>query len=160
MVIDRKVERYAREVCQYLPQRDRGEAELEITEMLTDLIRDHAGDKEPDILDARAVIEELGDPEIMALSWLETIEDTGYGARPAGTDLIGKVTGGASLTLTKMNKAVSVMLMLFTVLSVLFVGGGIVALSTHMINTFLPVFLGCVLALVSVAGRSVLARQA
>ena len=158
MVIDRKVERYAREVCLYLPPRERGEAELEITEMLMDMIRDHAGGKEPDILDARAVLEELGDPEIMALSWLETVEDSDRAALPDGAKDRPGFLG--PLTLTKMNKAISMMLMLFTVLSVLFIGFGIVALTTHIINTFLPVFLGCVLALVSFAGRSVLVRQA
>ena len=77
MVIDRKIERYVREVMKYLPAGDRGLAQSEITEMLRDMVRDHAGDKEPDILDARAVIEELGSPEIMAMSWLEARHDFG-----------------------------------------------------------------------------------
>ena len=159
MVINRKVERYAREVSSFLPSRDRAEAEHEITEMLLDLVRDHAGGKEPDILDARAVIDELGDPEIMAMSWLEAREDSGLNEEQSGFRIGGTVLNTSPLMLARMNKAVSVMLMVFTVLAVLFVGLGIVALGTHTINTFLPIFLGCVLGLVSIAGRSVITRQ-
>ena len=75
MMIDRKIQRYVKDVVAFLPARMKNGAEQEISEMITDLVRDYAGDREPDILDARKVIEELGDPEMMALSWLETAEE-------------------------------------------------------------------------------------
>ncbi len=162
MIIDRKVERYVQEVTEYLPGRMRGEAEHELTELLLDLIRDHANGKEPDILDARAVIDEMGSPELMAMSYLETKGETKTEASPftEGLDALGDALNLDPLTLGKMNRMVTVMLMIFSVLAVVLVGFGIVALSTHAITNVLPIFLGCVLGLVAVAGRSVLARQA
>ena len=162
MVIDRKIERYVREVMKYLPAGDRGLAQSEITEMLRDMVRDHAGDKEPDILDARAVIEELGSPEIMAMSWLEARHDFGEedeSALPITGWLSSVIPAIEKISWKKMNRAVSVMLMAFSVLAVFLVCFGIIALSTHMITTMLPVFLGCVLGLVAAAGRSVQVRQ-
>ena len=161
MVIDRKIDRYVEEVLLFLPSRCRAEAEKEITEMLKDLVRDHAGKNEPDILDARAVLAELGDPEIMAMSWLEAREDLKesgmYGKKRSG--ILGRRISIDEMSYRKMNKALSVLLLIFSVLAVFFVGFGIIALSTHLITTMLPIFLGCVLGLVGMAGRSVLAKQ-
>ena len=57
MMIDRKIQRYVKDVVAFLPARMKNGAEQEISEMITDLVRDYAGDREPDILDARKVIE-------------------------------------------------------------------------------------------------------
>ena len=161
MVIDRKIERYVQEVIKYLPARDRGEAQSEITEMLQDMVRDHAGNKEPDILDARAVIEELGEPEIMAMSWLEARHDFGEDREedPAIAQWMSSFVPADRISWKKLNRAASILLMTFSVLAVFFVCFGIIALSTHMITTMLPIFLGCILGLVAAAGRSVLVRQ-
>jgi hypothetical protein len=81
----------------------RGEAEHELTELLLDLIRDHANGKEPDILDARAVIDEMGSPELMAMSYLETKGETKTEASPftEGLDALGDVLNLDPLTLGK-----------------------------------------------------------
>ena len=161
MVIDRKIERYVKEVVQYIPSRLRAEAEAEITEMLTDMVRDHAGGKEPDILDAREVLDELGDPGIMAMSWMETrqdLEEESFLDNPAAK-IMGLFISADNESVEKMNRILRLMLMIFSVLAVFFVGFGIIALGTHLIKTMLPIFLGCVLGLLAIAGRSVLVRQ-
>lgn len=162
MLIDKKIQRYVQDVAKYIPARRRKAAERELTDMITDLVRDYAGDREPDILDARQVIEELGEPEMMALSYMESAVETDVhseerAARPSAT---GIREAFRSLSVAKMNKVLSLVLMVFTVLAVVFICFGMIALGTHMITTMLPVFTGCVLALVSLAGRSVILRHA
>lgn len=161
MVIDRKIDRYVEAAVSYLPSRYRAEAAAEMKEMLTDLVIDHAGSNEPDILDAREVLRELGAPEIMAMSWLETREDLdGDPSARRQMGLVGRLTNMDAPSFNRLNHIVSMMFLVFLVLAVVFVAFGIIALSTHLISTMLPIFLGCVLGLVAVAGRSVLARQA
>lgn len=160
MMIDRKIQRYVKDVVAFLPARMKSGAEQEISEMITDLIRDYAGDREPDILDARKVIEELGDPEMMALSWLETAEEMKRESSP-----VKQLAAGTGLdlelpSLEKMNRALSALMLIITVMAVGCIGFGLIALGTHLISTMLPVFAGCVLALLSLAGRSVILRQA
>ena len=160
MMIDRKIQRYVKDVVAFLPARMKNGAEQEISEMITDLVRDYAGDREPDILDARKVIEELGDPEMMALSWLETAEEMKRESSSAK-----HLAAGAGLdlelpSLEKMNRVLSFLMLIITVMAVLCIGFGLIALGTHLISTMLPVFAGCVLALLSLAGRSVILRQA
>ena len=160
MMIDRKIQRYVKDVVAFLPARMKNGAEQEISEMITDLVRDYAGDREPDILDARKVIEELGDPEMMALSWLETAEEMKREPSP-----VKHLGAGAGLdlelpSLEKMNRALSFLMLIITVLAVVCIGFGLIAVGTHLISTMLPVFAGCVLALLSLAGRSVILRQA
>ena len=160
MMIDRKIQRYVKDVVAFLPARMKNGAEQEISEMITDLVRDYAGDREPDILDARKVIEELGDPEMMALSWLETAEEMKSESSSAK-----HLAAGAGLdlelpSLEKMNRVLSFLMLIITVMAVVCIGFGLIALGTHLISTMLPVFAGCVLALLSLAGRSVILRQA
>jgi len=162
MVIDKKIQRYVGDVVAFLPQHRRSWAERELTEMITDLVRDHAAGREPDILDARAVLEELGDPEVMALSWMEVddIDERERSSSAVGAvrSAAGRGSGRPAIT-ASLNRLVSAMLLVFTVLSFVLTGVGIVALSTHAINTMLPVFLGCVLALASLAGRTLMTSR-
>lgn len=75
MLIENRIERYVTEVTSNLPVYDRGRAGREISAMIRDMIRENAGGREPDILDARAVIGELGSPAYMAGAWLEMKEE-------------------------------------------------------------------------------------
>ena len=160
MMIDRKIQRYVKDVVAFLPARMKNGAEQEISEMITDLVRDYAGDREPDILDARKVIEELGDPEMMALSWLETAEEMKRESSPAKHLAAGAGFDLELPSLEKMNRVLSFLMLIITVMAVVCIGFGLIALGTHLISTMLPVFAGCVLALLSLAGRSVILRQA
>ena len=179
MVIDNKIERYVYRVTSCLPAHDRSRAAKEISEMITDLVRDYAGDHEPDILDARAVISELGSPEEMASDWLEqkaertARESAGRSSRTAGESALTSAAAHLSdhlkeglsgrrlpvMTLAGAQKIMSVTMAVIMVLAVLLVGFGLLALGTHTINTMLPIFLGCIMALVAVTGRSVLSRE-
>ena len=96
----------------------------------------------------------------MALSWLETAEEMKREPSP-----VKHLGAGAGLdlelpSLEKMNRALSFLMLIITVLAVVCIGFGLIALGTHLISTMLPVFAGCVLALLSLAGRSVILRQA
>ena len=75
MLIDRKVERYVESVVIFVPASMRARAARDVTDMVNDMIRDYAAGREPDILDARAVIKVLGSPEEIALTWMAANEE-------------------------------------------------------------------------------------
>ena len=170
MVIDNKIERYVHRAVSCLPPYDRAKASKEISEMVRDLVLDYAGDHEPDILDARAVISELGSPEEMAAAWLEQKHDAMEKEAPlressfssAASHLTGRLLGKAKgnrkilPSTALLQKTASIMMAVCTILAVLLVGFGLLGLTTHTINTMLPIFLGCIMALIAVTGRSVL----
>ena len=157
MLIDRKVERYVHEVISHIPAARRTRAARDVSGMVYDMIGDYAGGREPDILDARAVLKVLGDPKEIALTWLASDEDEKREGRFAAGGL--KLPFSFSLSEGRVRKIVSVMMNICTFLAVCLVALGLLALSTHAINTMLPIFAGCVLGLVVVTGRGVLVRQ-
>ena len=133
MVIDNKIERYVYRVTSCLPAHDRSRAAKEIT--------------------AR--------------------ESAGRSSRTAGESALTSAAAHLSdhlkeglsgrrlpvMTLAGAQKIMSVTMAVIMVLAVLLVGFGLLALGTHTINTMLPIFLGCIMALVAVTGRSVLIRE-
>jgi|GEM_PF-1868889 hypothetical protein len=175
MLIENRIERYVTEVTSNLPVYDRGRAGREISAMIRDMIRENAGGREPDILDARAVIGELGSPADMAGAWLEMKEEErirreeereAYGPeeeaglsgwfRGAAGEIRRSGLPASHLTRERVLNAV---LAVLTVLAVCLVAFGLIALGTRTIHTMLPVFLGCVMALLVMTGRGVLYRQ-
>ncbi len=158
MLIDKKVERYVESVVVFVPASMRARAARDVTDMVNDMIRDYASGREPDILDARAVIKLLGSPEEIALTWLATNEDRKHAKKEGSMFGIG-IPWPEFLSSARTQRYLSAMLSFFTVLSVALIVAGILALGTHVISTMLPVFVGLVLALVSMTGKGVLIRQ-
>ena len=159
MVIETRVDNYVKKAVSYLPYKMRAEASSDLREMILDMIRDHAASREPDILDARAVLRELGTPEDMALSWIESQDGRIPRAAGPAAWLVSHLAALDGLSIEKANHLLEVMTLVFSILAVLFVGFGLLALSTHVIDNMLPIFIGCVLALGVVAGRGALSRQ-
>lgn len=159
MVVETKIANYVKKAVSYLPYKMRAEAGADLEEMILDLVRDHAGTRKPDILDAREVLRELGRPEDMALSWIESRD--GKNVRTSGPAdwLVSRLAALDGLSIEKANHLLQVMTYVLSILAVLFVGFGLLALSTHVIDNMLPIFVGCVLALGVVAGRGALSRQ-
>ena len=162
MLVDRKVERYVQEVVRYVPPAWRGRAAKDVTDMINDMIGDYAAGREPDILDARAVIRLLGSPEEIALTWIASNESRKKEGQSStgGRTVFGIPLPDLSfLGSKKMRSVVTIVMNVFSVLAVVLVVLGLLALGTNAISTMLPVFVGCILALVSVTGRGVLIRQ-
>lgn len=160
MLIDRKVERYVESVVIFVPASMRARAARDVTDMVNDMIRDYAAGREPDILDARAVIKVLGSPEEIALTWMAANEERKLEKGSEAGILSGLDLPVISfLSQARMQRYLSRLLSFFTVIAVMLVVFGLLALGTHAISTMLPVFVGLILALVSMTGRGVLIRQ-
>ena len=159
MVVETKIENYVKKAVSYLPYKMRTEASADLEEMILDMVRDHAGSREPDILDARAVLRDLGKPEDMALSWIESQDGKNIQTSGPAAWLAAHLAALDGLSIEKANHLLHVMTFVLSILAVLFVGFGLLALSTHVIDNMLPIFVGCVLALGVVAGRGALSRQ-
>ncbi len=161
MLIDRKVERYAMAVASYVPAPFKSRAEKDVSDMIYDMINDYADGKEPDILDAREVISSLGSPEDIALRWMTTYKDRSRerGEMKELTVFGFKVPELQFLTGEKTRRYLASLMNVFTMLSIVLILFGVLGLGTHVIRTMLPVFTGCVLALLSLTGRGVLIRQ-
>ena len=156
MLIERKVERYVEGVISYIPSAQRGRAARDVTDMINDMISDYAAGREPDILDAREVLRTLGSPEEIAVTWMAADEERKLEEEAEKKGRISAAMRKLPPVLTQ--RYVSRMMTFFTVLSVLFVIVGLLGLGTHVISTMLPIFVGLILALVSMTGRSVLIK--
>ncbi len=161
MLIDRKVERYVEEVVSYVPAVSRGRAAKDVSEMVYDMIRDYAAGREPDILDARTVIRVLGSPEEIAATWMAANKDRKTeNTQRAEEFLFGlKLPFVGSMSRGKALRYINLISNLLMVLAAVFVVVGLLAVGTHVIRSMLPVFIGCIFALLSVTGRGVLIRQ-
>lgn len=157
MLIDRKIERYVREATSYLPGPMRAKADKDITGMIRDMVTDHAEGRQPDVLDVREVLRAMGSPEDTALSWYASNEDELREGETALRDLALPLIEFFNGEQTR--NSVSVLVNVFMAASVCLVGIGLVALGTHTINSMLPIFIGCIMALAAAMGRGVLIGQ-
>lgn len=144
MLIDRKVAGYVRAVTNQVPLRDRGRVDRELTDLIYEMMKEYAGGKEPDILDCRDVLRDLGTPEEVAAAYIETKQS---GKKPGRTREFLASRSGRMLRLVYT---------ILTVLAVCLVAFGLIGLGTQTISTMLPIFLGVVIALMIVLMRSVL----
>ena len=157
MFVKKKVERYVERAVRNMPLKYRGRAEREIRAEIYEAIDVLCGEREPDILEVREILKGIGRPEDKARSWLiKAKQEAGSKKRRLSTYGILELLSFDFISLEKMNALLQGILWVFTVLAVVLVVFGVVALSTHAISTMLPIFLGCVLALGVVAGRGVL----
>ncbi|MBP3913435.1 MAG: hypothetical protein J6D14_03395 [Lachnospiraceae bacterium] len=157
--IDRKIERYLSRVCENLPIKYRSRASKELNQFIRETIQESAG-KDPDILAVRRVLNEIGKPEDVAFSWLSSAKEGTTDKKSNHKPDLG-ILELLSLDFMKpetISKIASFMMTLFTVLAIGLVVFGLLAVSTHAISTMLPVFMGCLLALAVVAGRTALQK--
>ncbi|MDO4620784.1 MAG: hypothetical protein Q4B09_09210 [Lachnospiraceae bacterium] len=175
MLIDSKIERYVSKVTAKLPLRERNRANHELFQMIRNLVIDYAGDHEPDVLDARAVLSELGDPEEVAESWMEQIrseraiqkESVGwFGEVSEAAGILTELRDRASqtklknvMTFAHAQKFFAMFMEICTGLSICLVVFGLLGLGTHAIHSMLPIFVGCIMELLVITGKSVLIRQ-
>ena len=161
MVIEGKVERYVEEVVSNIPAADRARAAQETTDMIFRLIRECAGERVPDILDARAVIRELGAPENVALAWIDANEGRGESAQAAFgmMRILEKIPVLKRVGPEKIVNRTSQIFRICSVLAFLLVLFGIIGIGTHISTSMLPILIGGVVALITVMGRSVLVAQ-
>ncbi len=142
MLIDRKIERYVRDVAKYVPARDRVRMNRELTDLIHEMVYDYAGSETPDILDCKDVLRDLGTPEEVAKAYLESkksrIEERSHYSSDMAIDWMQLIYHAMS------------------VIGTILVIVGVIGIGTNQIDTMLPMFLGVVLALISVMGRSVL----
>ena len=61
-ILDRKIARYTEQAVKYLPVYLRFGAQKEMAELVRQMLEDYSGKKEPDILDLREVLAEIGRP--------------------------------------------------------------------------------------------------
>ena len=157
--IDRKIERYLSRVCENLPIKYRSRASKELNQFIRETIQESAG-KDPDILAVRRVLNEIGKPEDVAFSWLASAKEANSDKKSGYKPDLG-ILELLSLDFMQpetISKIASFMMTLFTVLAIGLVVFGLLAVSTHAISTMLPVFMGCLLALAVVAGRTALQK--
>ena len=157
--IDRKIERYLSRVCENLPIKYRSRASKELNQFIRETIQESAG-KDPDILAVKRVLNEIGKPEDVAFSWLASAKEANSDKKSNYKPDLG-ILELLSLDFMKpetISKIASFMMTLFTVLAIGLVVFGLLAVSTHAISTMLPVFMGCLLALAVVAGRTALQK--
>ncbi len=142
MLIDKKIERYVRDAAKHVPARYRGGMSRELTDMIHEMVVDYAAGEEPDVLDVRDVLRDLGTPEDVASTYMESklnrVEEHHRRTRGEFIDWAQLIYRGLSI--------------LGAVLVII----GVIGIGTQRIQTMLPLFLGVVCALVSVMGRSVL----
>ena len=126
MLIEKKINTYIHNVIVRLPLYARNGADQDLRDMIYEMLDDYAGDHEPDILDCRDVLRDLGSPAEMAEAYKQSVN------------------------------TVSAVLM---VVAALLIGFGLVAVSVKLTSSMLPLFIGAVLALVSVTGRGFSQRE-
>lgn len=159
MIVDTKIENYVKKAVSYLPRKMRAQASTDLEEMIRDMLSDYVPSGEPDILDVRKVLKDLGRPEDIALSWIESQDRKNtHASGPAAwiAEHLGMLDG---LSIERANHLLQAMTFVLSILAVCFVGFGLLALSMHVIDNMLPIFIGCMLSLGVVAGRGALARQ-
>lgn len=149
MLVSRKIEKYVHEVTLRVPLQDRKRVAEELTRLITDMMEDYAGGKEADILVCRSVLRDLGDPQDVAESY---IEEARRRRHP------GSAVADSEEKRVDMYRVAHLMYQVLTAVAVLFVGVGLLAFGMHLIDSVLPIFIGLVLALVSITGRGLMAE--
>lgn len=144
MIIDSKIERYVHEVTRYIPLGERSQVGEELTLMIKDMVIDYAGNKKPDILDCKEVLQDLGTPEEVAEAYIETHEARRKAGREKG------------FFESKKGQLAQLVCTLISIVAAILVCVGIVGLGTHLISTMLPLFLGVILALGTGAGKVII----
>ena len=142
MLIEKKINAYIHNVIVRLPLYARNGADQDLRDMIYEMLDDYAGDHEPDILDCR--VEELkAYKQSVKLERERNREQEG----------VRKLTNEQLLHIMS---TVSAVLM---VVAALLIGFGLVAVSVKLTSSMLPLFIGAVLALVSVTGRGFSQRE-
>lgn len=138
-ILDRKIARYTEQAVKYLPVYLRFGAQKEMAELVRQMLEDYSGKKEPDILDLREVLAEIGRPSELAETYLEMRRRRRE--ERAGWQFRLPKPGQIPQTLISVILAVSVLLVLL----------GVFAVGTHATASMLPVFIGALMALVVVS---------
>ena len=143
MLIEKKINAYIHNVIVRLPLYARNGADQDLRDMIYEMLDDYAGDHEPDILDCRDVLRDLGSPAEMAEAYKQSVK-------------LERERNREQEGVRKLTNTVSAVLM---VVAALLIGFGLVAVSVKLTSSMLPLFIGAVLALVSVTGRGFSQRE-
>ena len=74
MLIEKKINAYIHNVIVRLPLYARNGADQDLRDMIYEMLDDYAGDHEPDILDCRDVLRDLGSPAEMAEAYKQSVK--------------------------------------------------------------------------------------
>lgn len=147
MLVEKKIENYVKEAVSNLPLRARRGAKEALTAYIYDMMDDYAGEGEADIITCRQVLKDLGAPDDMAEMYIDSIrEEEG---QPARRHREFRLSGA------QVRKVLQVLSSMLIILAGCLVFFGLVALGTKMINSMLPVFVGVVLALITIVIRGI-----
>lgn len=151
MLIEKKINAYIHNVIVRLPLYARNGADQDLRDMIYEMLDDYAGDHEPDILDCRDVLRDLGSPAEMAEAYKQSVKLERERNR--------EQEGVRKLTNEQLLHIMSTVSAVLMVVAVLLIGIGLVAVSVKLTSSMLPLFIGAVLALVSVTGRGFSQRE-
>lgn len=175
MLVEHKVDRYVEAVCEKLPLKYRRRASGEVRELIYETLSEYTDGREADILDVREVLADIGTPSAMASTWLSSAlaareeEERNIRSKRAGKAhkkeqkaprrSILEILSFEFVSTEHMRRIMDFMMSILTILAILLISIGLIGIGTHFLTTMLPVFVGCVLALMVAAGRGVLQRD-
>lgn len=148
MLIDKKVQSYVRAVTNRVPAKEKGRVTRELTDMIYEMMEGYAGDHEPDILDCRDVLRDLGTPAQVALTYMETKKDKKRRAKKKAGNTLGTILD------TNRMQLLHIMYLILAVAAAGMVIVGIIGLATQAFLTTLPIFLGVVIEVLLALARS------
>lgn len=149
MLIDKKVQNYVRAVASKVPAKEKGRVTRELTDMIYEMMEGYAGDHEPDILDCRDVLRDLGTPDQVALNYMETKETRKKHVKGKTLRALENLFDGKRMQLLHM------MYMILAVAAGAMVLVGIIGLATQAFPTTLPIFVGVVIEVALAILRSI-----
>ncbi len=149
MLIDKKVQKYVHAAAASVPAKERGRLTRELTDMIYEMMEGYAGDHEPDILDCRDVLRDLGTPEQAARNYMESKETKRTVRKHARAKALGELVDGRRMEFLRI---------IYLILAVAAAGMvivGIIGLATQGLTTTLPIFLGVVIEVLLAVMRSI-----
>lgn len=150
MLVDKKVENYVRAVTSKVPASEKGRVTRELTDMIYEMMEGYAGDHEPDILDCRDVLRDLGTPDQVALNYMEEKQSRKKHAKGKALRTLGSLLDGRRV------QFLHIMYMILAIAAAGMVVVGIIGLATEAFSTTLPIFLGVVIEVMLALLRSVM----
>ncbi|MDO4805198.1 MAG: hypothetical protein Q4A32_10315 [Lachnospiraceae bacterium] len=138
--VENRIERYIRDVVSQLPRSERKDAREKLECAIYSMLREYAGDREPDLQDVREVLRELGTPDQAVAAYYELRDMRQEYEYEFGSDKTWRLLP-AKGTVHRTLKV----LMICAICMLLF---GLLGLALHVVSDVRLIFAGCALALV------------
>lgn len=152
-LIDKKVQSYVHAAAARVPARERGRLTRELTDMIYEMMEGYAGDHEPDILDCRDVLRDIGTPAQSAERYMESKAVRRTEKKHAGRKGVFASLNGRRMELFRL------FYMILAVASAGMVIIGIIGLATQALTTTFPIFLGVVVEVLLALMRSIIVSK-